>query len=151
MSGWTIYCQTCRPTGIQCGDCAERQQARRRPRAYWKARGRVLKAAREAGASCALAYDDVCTGTPTEADHIIPVSEGGSHDEANLQATCQACNAHKNLLSRRTSHPRQATRPQPRHPGLRDTPDTDTVLRSHGIDPEALSAKERAAALAALG
>jgi hypothetical protein len=32
---------------------------------------------------------------PFEVEHIIPVSEGGADDEANLALACRACNIHK--------------------------------------------------------
>jgi len=36
-----------------------------------------------------------CGGKATEADHIIPLALGGSHDLDNLQATCGPCNRSK--------------------------------------------------------
>lgn len=32
-----------------------------------------------------------CTGAASQADHIIPVSEGGTHDVSNLRAACKSC------------------------------------------------------------
>ena len=34
-----------------------------------------------------------CKGVATTADHIAPVSAGGSNDVANLRACCRACNS----------------------------------------------------------
>lgn len=36
---------------------------------------------------------DCCTGTATTADHIVPVSEGGSNDIENLRPACRQCNS----------------------------------------------------------
>jgi len=34
-----------------------------------------------------------CQGAASQVDHITPVSEGGTHDQSNLRATCTACHA----------------------------------------------------------
>ena len=47
------------------------------------------------GRSCALAIPDVCIGTATTADHIIPRARGGADTLANLQPACLPCNQHK--------------------------------------------------------
>ena len=36
---------------------------------------------------------DCCTGTATTADHIVPVSEGGTDDIENLRSACRPCNS----------------------------------------------------------
>jgi 5-methylcytosine-specific restriction protein A len=36
-----------------------------------------------------------CTGKATSADHVIPVSRGGTDDDANLVACCWPCNLRK--------------------------------------------------------
>ena len=57
---------------------------------------------------------DDCTcyycGSPANtADHIVPVSKGGTHEESNLVACCLACNSAKkdrgtSFLRRRYTH-----------------------------------------------
>jgi len=45
------------------------------------------------------AYCAYCpSGIPTEIDHIIPVSRGGTNDENNLVACCYKCNRWKNIM-----------------------------------------------------
>lgn len=39
-----------------------------------------------------------CGGTATEVDHVVPVSLGGSDDEANLAAICSNCHRHKTAV-----------------------------------------------------
>lgn len=36
-----------------------------------------------------------CIGTATEADHIVPVAEGGTYDLSNGQGACHTCHAEK--------------------------------------------------------
>lgn len=36
-----------------------------------------------------------CGAPATEVDHILPISEGGTHDYANLQAMCKSCHSRK--------------------------------------------------------
>jgi 5-methylcytosine-specific restriction endonuclease McrA len=46
-----------------------------------------------------LKRDDYCCiycGSPANtADHIVPVSKGGTHEESNLIAACTRCNSGK--------------------------------------------------------
>lgn len=60
-----------------------------------------------------------CTRPSTEADHVIEVADGGSHDEANGQGLCQPCHQRKTTAhaaaARRRASP---TRRPERHPGL---------------------------------
>jgi len=44
---------------------------------------------------CRACGASVKDGAKLEVDHIIPVDWGGTNDEGNLQALCQACNAGK--------------------------------------------------------
>jgi 5-methylcytosine-specific restriction protein A len=37
----------------------------------------------------------ICIGIASEADHIIPVTQGGTDDDANLQAACGPCHRAK--------------------------------------------------------
>jgi 5-methylcytosine-specific restriction endonuclease McrA len=34
-----------------------------------------------------------CTKAATSVDHVLPLSKGGTHDLANLRASCRACNS----------------------------------------------------------
>lgn len=74
-----------------CPPCAQvheqrrgRTAARGYGAAYQAARLRVL---RRDSYRCAY-----CGGPATTADHVIPVSRGGSSDDRNLVAACMACN-----------------------------------------------------------
>jgi len=42
---------------------------------------------------CGLSKDEV----PLHIDHIVPVSKGGTNDEANLRTACQPCNIGKGI------------------------------------------------------
>jgi 5-methylcytosine-specific restriction protein A len=61
-----------------------------------------------------------CTRASTDADHIVEVSDGGSHDEANGQGLCHPCHTSKTTAhaarARRKASPNR--RPE-QHPGLR--------------------------------
>jgi 5-methylcytosine-specific restriction protein A len=50
-------------------------------------------------------------------DHIRPVSQGGSDDDANLAAICDRCSKHKTALEANAAKPKRK-RPQGRHPGI---------------------------------
>lgn len=41
-----------------------------------------------------------CGGHANEVDHVIPVSQGGSHNITNLVACCTNCNRQKNYAER---------------------------------------------------
>ena len=67
---------------------------------------------------CQLAYAG-CTGWATDADHIIPVFEGGDDEMANGQAACPACHKIKTQAEAARARRRRTHRSTPRHPGLR--------------------------------
>ncbi|MCC4266259.1 HNH endonuclease [Microbacterium schleiferi] len=77
-----------------------------------------------AGWQCEIRDPHRCTGTATEADHIIEVTDRPDleHDLNNGQATCPPCHAHKTALhantKRWTLQRRNSTHPQEQHPGL---------------------------------
>lgn len=92
---------------------------KRRPSGYtqpadWKRT--VARIIRRDGALC-----HVC-GKPgaTSADHVVPVSEGGGHDDGNLRAVHPApCHAAKTEAERRRAITRRARRrPARRNPNL---------------------------------
>lgn len=60
-----------------------------------------------------------CTLTATAVDHIIPVSEGGTDDLSNLEATCAACHAPKTQAEAQRARARFSRRRPPQaRPGL---------------------------------
>ena len=69
--------------------------------------------------TCQLSGPD-CTGTATEADHVVPVAEGGTDDEGNGQAACATCHAVKTRqeIARGQARMPKRTRPPSPHPGL---------------------------------
>ena len=76
----------------------------------WKTtRRRILK--RDNG-TCA------CGALATQVDHIIPVTQGGTHDDANLRAICETCHEPKTHSEQRAGKVKRSTkRPAERHPG----------------------------------
>lgn len=44
---------------------------------------------------CEHCQQDGCVTPAQEVDHIIPLENGGTHDEANLQALCKSCHSSK--------------------------------------------------------
>ena len=87
--------------------------------AHRRWRALVLEAS---GGVCQLAYPNRCTGTATEADHIIEVASGGPEfDPTNGQGVCPPCHAHKTALhANRTRWANRAgVHPAETHPGLR--------------------------------
>lgn len=36
---------------------------------------------------------DGCQGAASQVDHIVPVSQGGGHDQGNLRGACRSCHA----------------------------------------------------------
>jgi 5-methylcytosine-specific restriction protein A len=44
---------------------------------------------------CRIAFVGICIGLASEADHIIPVSQGGTDLDSNLQAACFPCHRAK--------------------------------------------------------
>lgn len=60
-------------------------------RSRWsRVRRQILE---QAAWTCQVRTPGVCTVAATQVDHVIPLSSGGSpYDEANLRASCAACN-----------------------------------------------------------
>lgn len=75
--------------------------------------------------ACQLHYPG-CTGTATEADHIVPHAEGGTDHPDNGQAVCPTCHTTKTRREQARGRARRPTRrrPEPPHPGLIDPPPT---------------------------
>lgn len=83
----------------------------RLPADWQEIRAQVL--ARD-GWMCQLRFVARCTGTATDADHIMA---GDDHRLENLQAACRPCHAHKSALEGAAARPRER-RAAERHPGL---------------------------------
>lgn len=67
--------------------------------AYQRARARLI------GQPCALRCSPTCRGIADTADHIVPLSAGGTNDAHNLQPACGPCNSSKgNGRSRRRNN-----------------------------------------------
>lgn len=50
----------------------------------------------DAHPTCQIRVPGRCTGTATEVDHVVPLTQGGARlDPANLQSTCHPCHAWK--------------------------------------------------------
>ncbi len=43
---------------------------------------------------CVLQYEG-CLRVASEVDHVVPLRDGGTHDEDNLQAACKPCHSKK--------------------------------------------------------
>lgn len=64
-----------------------------------------------------------CTGVATVVDHIQALSEGGTDEDENLQAACDACHDPKSLAEAQRGNQRRRSRgfyPAEQHPGLVD-------------------------------
>ena len=60
-----------------------------------------------------------CTGRVDEADHIVPVAEGGAElDPANGQGACSTCHSDKTQAEARRGQHRWKRKTEP-HPGLK--------------------------------
>ena len=59
-----------------------------------------------------------CTGRATEADHVVPVAEGGAcYDPANGQGACASCHAVKTAAEAARGRSRRSRlRPRRQHP-----------------------------------
>jgi len=60
-----------------------------------------------------------CIGAATQVDHVIPHSQGGSHDDSNLAAICKPCHDEKTKVEATAGKKRRSGRlPAERLPGL---------------------------------
>ena len=96
-----------------CGTLAGMDAPARKPfagagrgstRAWRKLRAQVLAAEPR----CRL-----CGATSTEADHIIPVSRGGSDTRTNLRGVCRRCNLRRNAQLTRLAPRTRGSEPHP--------------------------------------
>lgn len=65
-----------------------------------------------------------CTGVAVTADHVIPVTQGGTHDLENLAAICGPCHEAKSNQERAAGRARRRARvgrnrPAEQHPNAR--------------------------------
>ena len=75
-------------------------------------RGGLTRAVRTAVLTRANGRCAICHGRPDklEVDHIVPASEGGTGDMANLQALCVACHRAKTRAESKRGAKRAAAR-----------------------------------------
>lgn len=76
-------------------------------------RDRTLSA--PGGRICKLAYEDICIGYATQADHI---KAGDDHSDGNRQSVCEPCHRRKSGREGRAARPSEK-RPPDVHPALR--------------------------------
>jgi len=82
------------------------------PPDWWRTRARILRR----DPNCRLGYD-CCTRTSTTVDHRVPVSQGGGHEDSNLQGVCVPCHAVKSEREKLEGMARKSRRRAPRrHP-----------------------------------
>lgn len=91
--------------GSRCGGCARARNVRRGEerggRAFWseavkRIRERDGHACVRCGVGCPHLQADVYAGTKChEVDHIVPLMEGGSNADGNLQLLCSGCHREK--------------------------------------------------------
>lgn len=43
---------------------------------------------------CEFRFPNICTGWAEHVHHVIPLSQGGTHDLKNLKASCMNCHMH---------------------------------------------------------
>lgn len=85
------------------------------PKGWERTRKRIL---RRDGRKCYLCGAEGCRAV----DHIVPVCEGGTEDDANLAAICDECHGRKTAAeaNRHNAHAQPRRRPAEPHPGLLD-------------------------------
>lgn len=60
-----------------------------------------------------------CGQPATTVDHIVPVSQGGGHEDHNLRAICGPCHDAKTRSEQQAGRAKRSTkRPAEPHPGL---------------------------------
>lgn len=69
-------------------------------------------------------------------DHIVPISQGGTNDDDNLQLLCAPCHTDKTKEENRTAAPRKAgavfSQARPPHRRVRRMVPTKSKVRKHG-------------------
>lgn len=56
---------------------------------------RRLRVLGRAAYRCQIRYSDICIGTATDCDHIVPLTEGGTDTDDNCQSACRPCHLRK--------------------------------------------------------
>lgn len=93
-------CGTLVPAGVRyCQECEQPWKTSqstpnsRSADAKWKKTRRFVL--NRDGHHCQIRYVGTCIGLASEADHIIPVTQGGTDHPSNLQAACRPCHLAK--------------------------------------------------------
>lgn len=105
-------CTLCSAIATSRGRCADHQ------RVAWEnpsANTRTLtRRERQEFHDAVLEADDYtcrrCGGPATQADHIIPIADGGAHDLSNGRALCDQCHDEVSIEQRRARIARAAAR-----------------------------------------
>jgi 5-methylcytosine-specific restriction endonuclease McrA len=94
------------PTLVRCVDCGRPTVSRPRcqacetknptPHGYGHAWTKIRRAYLAAHPECAK-----CGATAKQLDHVVPLSQGGTHAWTNLQSLCLRCHAVKSKRERR--------------------------------------------------
>ncbi|HUK20572.1 MAG TPA: HNH endonuclease signature motif containing protein [Gemmatimonadales bacterium] len=91
------------PELVADGYCAEHRRVRERRRGSSAKRG--YDARHRRWRLLVLARDPICKGCnrtlSTDADHIVPLSKGGTWELSNAQGLCRACHATKTFREAR--------------------------------------------------
>lgn len=96
----------CPALATERGRCAMHQRpAWQRERVPERTRGRTLQRLRDrllrGQPLCVLCAQEGRMGAATDRDHIIPLAEGGSDTDENVQALCKDCHRAKTLAEAR--------------------------------------------------
>lgn len=80
----------------RCAEHSERWQRKGTQRTNSQQHRAWAAAIRKRDPYCRIRYPDICTHITQQADHIIPVAQGGAEfDLANGQGACRACHQRK--------------------------------------------------------
>lgn len=95
---WTEYPRTDYSNGIQMPN-PNRQGSSDKRLPGWQ-RKAVRERYLRAHPLCAECERQGRLAAATELDHVVPLSKGGTHDDANLQGLCRECHATKSRAER---------------------------------------------------
>lgn len=86
------FCPMCDTGSWSTGNKQNPSKSRSAEGKWRKTRKRILS---RDSHQCQIRFVGICIGLASEADHIIPTSEGGTDHDSNLQAACRPCHLAK--------------------------------------------------------